>query len=163
MTATLTLTGETFQDIFFQMQVIVSQQPPMEIIPTRVEEAPLPDARPEVEAKPRRAHRRVNPVGNGKAKEEPAEAPVEEATGPAEPEEVFEVEIVEEEQPDAGPQDSLADLKLKEEVLASLHTMFLAGNVKRIREILTKYGHGAKSFPEVEAKHFAEIKKAIAA
>jgi hypothetical protein len=40
--------------------------------------------------------------------------------------------------------------------------MFAAGKVNLMRAVLTKYGKGAKSFPEIEAKDFPEIAAALA-
>ena len=50
---------------------------------------------------------------------------------------------------------------LKREVIASLSDMFTAGQVKTVRHVLHKYGRGAKSFPEIDAAHFPEIKAAL--
>jgi hypothetical protein len=51
--------------------------------------------------------------------------------------------------------------KMKEETLNKLKDLFVAGKGKMVRELLVKHGHGAKVFPEVEAKYFPAIKEAI--
>ena len=57
---------------------------------------------------------------------------------------------------------ALDNEKLKSEVIATLQDMFAAGKVKTIRGVLDKFGGGAKSFPEVDASRFHEIKSALA-
>jgi hypothetical protein len=61
-----------------------------------------------------------------------------------------------------GLADALALEKLKQETVAKLPDMFAAGKVNLMRAVLTKYGKGAKSFPEIEAKDFPEIAAALA-
>jgi len=58
--------------------------------------------------------------------------------------------------------DPVAMEKLKQETVAKLPDMFAAGKVNLMRAVLTKYGKGAKSFPEIEAKDFPEIAAALA-
>jgi hypothetical protein len=58
--------------------------------------------------------------------------------------------------------DVFALEKLKQETVAKLPDMFAAGKVNLMRAVLTKYGKGAKSFPEIEAKDFPEIAAALA-
>ena len=52
-------------------------------------------------------------------------------------------------------------LKLKEQQLDRLRELFNAGKGTYVRELLAKFGNGAKVFPEVDAAQFPEIKKAI--
>ena len=52
-------------------------------------------------------------------------------------------------------------LKLKEQQLGRLRDLFNAGKGPFVRQLLAKYGEGAKVFPEVDAKHFPEIKKEL--
>jgi hypothetical protein len=61
-----------------------------------------------------------------------------------------------------GAGDPVALEKLKQETVAKLPDMFAAGKVNLMRAVLTKYGKGAKSFPEIEAKDFPEIAAALA-
>jgi hypothetical protein len=61
-----------------------------------------------------------------------------------------------------GAGDPIALEKLKAETVAKLPDMFAAGKVNLMRAVLTKYGKGAKSFPEIEAKDFPEIAAALA-
>jgi hypothetical protein len=58
--------------------------------------------------------------------------------------------------------DTVAAEKLKAEVMETLQGMFAAGKVKVVRHLLTKYGAGAKSFPEIDAHLFPAIKDALA-
>jgi hypothetical protein len=51
--------------------------------------------------------------------------------------------------------------KIKEETLARLRDLFLAGKGSKIRELLKKHGHGALTFPEIEPKYFPAIKADI--
>jgi hypothetical protein len=50
---------------------------------------------------------------------------------------------------------------LKNEQLDRLRDLFNAGKGTFVRELLSKYGEGAKVFPEVDAKHFPAIKVEI--
>jgi hypothetical protein len=68
----------------------------------------------------------------------------------------------EEPEPNGADPDPVALEKLKQETVAKLPDMFAAGKVNLMRAVLTKYGKGAKSFPEIEAKDFPEIAAALA-
>jgi hypothetical protein len=65
-------------------------------------------------------------------------------------------------EPNGADPDPIALEKLKQETVAKLPDMFAAGKVNLMRAVLTKYGKGAKSFPEIEAKDFPEIAAALA-
>jgi hypothetical protein len=76
----------------------------------------------------------------------------------------IEEEIKAKKKPDGFAPDKLPTkelTKMKEETLNRLKDLFVAGKGKMVRELLTKHGHGAKVFPEVEAKYFPAIKEAI--
>jgi hypothetical protein len=64
-------------------------------------------------------------------------------------------------EPNGADHDPIALEKLKQETVAKLPDMFAAGKVNLMRAVLTKYGKGAKSFPEIEAKDFPEIAAAL--
>ena len=53
---------------------------------------------------------------------------------------------------------AVALLRLKEQQLSRLRDLFNAGKGPLVRQLLAKYGEGAKVFPEVDAKHFPAIK-----
>lgn len=53
---------------------------------------------------------------------------------------------------------AVALLKLKEQQLSRLRDLFNAGKGPLVRQLLAKYGEGAKVFPEVDPKHFPAIK-----
>ena len=132
-----------------------------------------PQESPPEPAKQRRAHRRVKPVeapvAAPVAAPEPEPDPLEEAIDaltnevdasmPIDDEPVVEdIDIISGE----PLQKVVVDNEmLKRDVIASLSSMFAAGNVKTVRHVLHKYGHGAKSFPEIDAVHFPEIKAAL--
>jgi hypothetical protein len=61
----------------------------------------------------------------------------------------------------SGSHDAIALHKLKQETLARLRDLFMAGKGAKIRELLKKHGHGALVFPEIEAKYFPAIKADI--
>ena len=46
----------------------------------------------------------------------------------------------------------------KDEVLPKLRDLFVSGQVKQLRAILDKFGEGAGSIPEIDAKHFPAIR-----
>lgn len=71
------------------------------------------------------------------------------------------VEEMMEESVDAKAQAAVDLLKLKNEQLDRLRDLFNAGKGPFVRELLAKYGDGAKVFPEVDAVHFPAIKADI--
>ena len=113
-----------------------------------------PQGKPVETGKPRRAHRRVKPVeapvAAPVAPQEPEQDPLEQAidqlTSEVDEEslEADEVDIIK--GPINGP-GAVDNEMLKREVIASLSDMFAAGQVKIVRHVLHKYGHGAKAFP----------------
>ena len=50
----------------------------------------------------------------------------------------------------------------KDEVLPKLRDLFVSGQVKQLRAILDKFGEGAGSIPEIDAKHFPAIREFLA-
>jgi len=70
------------------------------------------------------------------------------------------LDAVEEEDEPVTPdaEKAVAAQKLKDQQLSRLRDLFNAGKGSLVRELLAKYGHGAKVFPEVDAKHFPAIK-----
>jgi hypothetical protein len=60
-----------------------------------------------------------------------------------------------------GSLDAVALHKLKQETLARLRDLFMAGKGATIRELLKKHGHGALVFPEIDPKYFPAIKADI--
>jgi hypothetical protein len=68
------------------------------------------------------------------------------------PEEIVEETVT----PEA--EKAVALLKLKDQQLSRLRDLFNAGKGPLVRQLLAKYGDGAKVFPEVDAKHFPAIK-----
>ena len=66
----------------------------------------------------------------------------------AEPEDVFGL----------SPKDLL---ELKDRMIDALQAAFRAGKVQKVRDVLNKYGSGAKSFREIDVSLFPEIEKAI--
>ena len=71
-------------------------------------------------------------------------------------------ELEEKPQPvDAKARAAVDLLKLKNEQLDRLRELFRAGKGTFVRQLLQKYGQGAKVFPEVDAKHFPRIKQDI--
>jgi hypothetical protein len=119
-----------------------------------------PQGSPPEAAKKKRAHRRVKPV------EAPVAAPVAPQEAERDPiEEALDAlttEVDEEsEQQEPDLVNAVSNEMLKREVISSLSDMFTAGNVKVVRHVLHKYGHGAKSFPEIDPAHFPEIKAAL--
>ena len=64
-------------------------------------------------------------------------------------------------EPNGVDRDPVSLEKLKQEVIAKLPDMFVAGKVILMRAVLTKYGKGAKSFPEIEASEFPLIAAAF--
>ena len=54
-----------------------------------------------------------------------------------------------------------AALKVKEETLAILQKAWQAGKLAQLRNLLSAYGGGAKTFPEIEATKFNIIAEAI--
>lgn len=75
-----------------------------------------------------------------------------------EPEPVFEAEEQEEDIVTPEAEKAVMLLKLKEQQLSRLRDLFNAGKGPLVRQLLAKYGEGAKVFPEVDAKHFPAIK-----
>ena len=71
---------------------------------------------------------------------------------------VEEPEILEDEPVTPEAQSAVDLLKLKEQQLSRLRDLFNAGKGPLVRDLLKKYGEGAKVFPEVEAKNFPAIK-----
>lgn len=59
------------------------------------------------------------------------------------------------------PKASLENQKIKDEVLDQLRDLYMSGRVKLVREVLSKHGGGAKSFPEVEPGLFPIIREAL--
>jgi len=128
---------------------------------------------PPERAKARRPHRRVRPVeapvATPVAAPAPDPDPLEEAfssmpspdaidAGGDLPDDVDEVDNANA----IGDARTAVDNELlKRAVISSLADMFTAGNVKVVRHVLHKYGHGAKSFPEIDPVHFPEIKAAL--
>jgi hypothetical protein len=142
-----------------------------DVLPYTPDPIPAPQESLPEPVKARRAHRRVKPV------EAPVEAPVAapepepdpleeaidaltnevDASMPIDDEPVVEdIDII-----SGEPLKAVDNEMLKRDVIASLSSMFAAGNVKTVRHVLHKYGHGAKSFPEIDAVHFPEIKAAL--
>ena len=107
------------------------------------------------------AKKAQSPKSNGKAKAK-AEAPRPEpeddsgsADGAAGEDEGEEAETEAEAPQD--PASAVALEKLKTETLDRLKDLFVAGKGKFVRDLLMKHGHGAKVFPEVEARWFPAI------
>lgn len=100
------------------------------------------------------APREAPPARKAKApKPEPAAEP---------PQEEPQVEEEELEAPvDARAKAAVDLLKLKNEQLDRLRELFKAGKGTFVRQLLQKYGEGAKVFPEVDAKQFPKIKREI--
>jgi hypothetical protein len=57
--------------------------------------------------------------------------------------------------------DALANEKIKAEVIDRLAGLFNSGKVKFIRSILDEFGNGAKTFAEIDASQFPEIREAM--
>jgi hypothetical protein len=58
--------------------------------------------------------------------------------------------------------DPVAAQAVKDEILPQLRDLFVAGKVKQVRAILDKFGEGAKSIPEIDAKQFPAIRDFMA-
>jgi hypothetical protein len=103
---------------------------------------------------------KVTPPISPPAEPEPQPEPLGEPSAP----DWLETETVNGE-PEPGPSaltlDPISAEKLKAEVIAKMQDWFAAGRVKLIREVLEKYGDGAKSFPEIPAERFVKIDQAI--
>jgi hypothetical protein len=139
--------------------------------------APKP-VEPVEPVKKRRAHRRVRPVETPVAAPvavlEPVEEPLVEDRMPdadigsftaidvdADDRPVDPAEMISTANANENALDKFALEKLKAEVVASLAGRFAAGQVKSIRAVLTKYGNGAKSYPEIDASLFPAISAAL--
>jgi hypothetical protein len=57
--------------------------------------------------------------------------------------------------------DAIANEKVKAEVIDRLAGLFNSGKVKFIRSILDEFGNGAKTFAEIDASQFPEIREAM--
>jgi hypothetical protein len=60
--------------------------------------------------------------------------------------------------PEVLTKDALA---MKERVIDALQAAWVAGKVQKVREVLSKYGSGAKSFRELDISSFPAIEKAL--
>jgi|RhiMethySRZTD1v2_1073278.scaffolds.fasta_scaffold01263_15 outer membrane biosynthesis protein TonB len=120
------------------------------------EEKTEPEQQVSPPSKPRRAHRRTKPEPQSPAepsddKRAPAKADGNGAAteAPSEDADIF---------GDTTEIDPVAAQKVKDEVLPKLRDLFVSGQVKQVRAILDKFGDGAKSIPEIDAKHFPAIR-----
>jgi hypothetical protein len=151
----------------------VDQPDPSQSLGQLFDEEEQKQARIEPEAPPegrkaRRPHRRVKPVeapvAAPVAPQEDERDPIEEALDAlTDAVDALDDDVRDEadKTADRAANTAVANEMLKREVISSLADMFTAGNVKVVRHVLHKYGHGAKSFPEIEAIHFPEIKAAL--
>lgn len=62
-----------------------------------------------------------------------------------------------------APAPPKAALALKEDVINALQQAFRAGKIQKVRQVLSQYGNGAKSFREIDIAAFPEISKALKA
>jgi hypothetical protein len=179
MALTLTITAESAEDLRTQLHVllgasaIVTLARDLEKAPAEPS-APVPSqgdtdgkiSSPEEiteqnqEVKKRRAHRKVKaepsgapePSHNGEARETHREMT---SAG------VLDVS-------DRGDEDIFSGFdpvdaqKIKDEVLPQLRDLFVSGKVKQVRAILDKFGDGAKSIPEIDARQFPAIRDFLA-
>jgi hypothetical protein len=143
-----TMPGEQFEQFLANVEAANTLMPATE-----------PQGSPPEAVRKKRAHRRVKPVEAPVAAPMPLQDerdPIEEAL------DALTAEVDDEgEQQEPDLVNAVSNEMLKREVIASLADMFTAGNVKVVRHVLHKYGHGAKSFPEIDPAHFPEIKAAL--
>ena len=152
MNIVITLSADSVEELRIAACKALDLQIPASVgivVPPEREQGDLANKRPV--GRPRKEiNRNIGPMVTGVvAVEEP---------GPA-PEEDF---VVDMDEPNGADHDPIALEKLKQETVAKLPDMFAAGKVNLMRAVLTKYGKGAKSFPEIEAKDFPEIAAALA-
>ena len=129
--------ADSAEQLRAQMEAFLGPKPELQPEPQKAEPAP---------AKTKAKARAPEP-------QKAAEPEVELEPEPSEPPQK------EEEQPvDDRARAAVDLLKLKNEQLERLRDLFRAGKGPLVRQLLQKYGEGAKVFPEVDAKHFAKIK-----
>jgi hypothetical protein len=116
------------------------------------------------DVKPRRAHRKVKTPANSEPSE-PSGAPEPSHNGEAlatqrgtTPVATSDVSHPDGDEDIFSGFDPVDAQKIKDEVLPQLRDLFVSGKVKQVRAILDKFGDGAKSIPEIDARQFPAIR-----